>query len=96
MMSRLSLPAMLACWLALCGKPSAAATVQDVRIEHATIVSPERESPLGDAAFSGFLAATPTRMASSPNSLAQLALMPGPTPTMSAKSCAEGWVSGPY
>jgi hypothetical protein len=49
MMSRISLLAMLACWLALDEKPSVAATVQDVRIEHVTIVSPEWESPLGDA-----------------------------------------------
>ena len=49
MMSRISLLAMLACWLALCGKPSVAGTVVDVRIEHVTIVSPERDSPLGDA-----------------------------------------------
>jgi imidazolonepropionase-like amidohydrolase len=49
MMSRISLLAMLACGLALYGKPSVAATVVDVRIEHVTIVSPERDSPLGDA-----------------------------------------------
>jgi imidazolonepropionase-like amidohydrolase len=49
MISRLALPPMLACWLTLYGEPSVAATVQDVRIEHVTIVSPEREGPLGDA-----------------------------------------------
>jgi imidazolonepropionase-like amidohydrolase len=49
LISRLSLLAMLACWFALYGNPSVAATVGDVRIEHVIIVSPERESPLGDA-----------------------------------------------
>jgi imidazolonepropionase-like amidohydrolase len=49
MMSRISLLAMLACWLALDGRPSIAATILDVRIEHVTIVSPERASPLRDA-----------------------------------------------
>lgn len=49
MISRIAPLAILACWLALCGRPSVAATVVDVRIEHVTIVSPERESPLGDA-----------------------------------------------
>jgi imidazolonepropionase-like amidohydrolase len=49
MVSRISLLAMLACWLALDGRPSTAATVLDVRIQHVTIVSPERASPLNDA-----------------------------------------------
>jgi hypothetical protein len=49
MLSRISLLAMLACWPALYGRPLTAATVLDVRIEHVTIVSPERASPLRDA-----------------------------------------------
>ena len=49
MIFRVSLLAMLMCWLVLDGKPSAAAPVDDVRIEHVTVVSPERESPLRDA-----------------------------------------------
>jgi imidazolonepropionase-like amidohydrolase len=49
MILRISLFAMLMCWLALCGKPSAAATVQDVRIGHVIVVSPELASPLHDA-----------------------------------------------
>jgi imidazolonepropionase-like amidohydrolase len=49
LISRLSLLATLACWFALDANPSIAATVQDVRIEHVTIVSPERENPLDDA-----------------------------------------------
>jgi hypothetical protein len=49
LISRLPLLAMLACWFVPYGNPSVAATVVDVRIEHVTIVSPERESPLGDA-----------------------------------------------
>jgi imidazolonepropionase-like amidohydrolase len=49
MISRISLFAMLMCWLALFGEPAAAAPVDDVRIEHVTVVSPERESPLRDA-----------------------------------------------
>ena len=49
MVSRISLLAMLACWFALDGRPSVAATILDVRIEHVTIVSPERASPLNDA-----------------------------------------------
>jgi imidazolonepropionase-like amidohydrolase len=49
MISRISLFAMLMCWLALYGKPSGAATVQDVRIEHVTVVSPELARPLHDA-----------------------------------------------
>jgi imidazolonepropionase-like amidohydrolase len=48
MISRISLLAMLTCWLALYGERSTAATVGDVRIEHVTIVSPERPSPLRD------------------------------------------------
>jgi imidazolonepropionase-like amidohydrolase len=50
LISRISLSAILAGWLALYGKPSVAATAGGVRIEHVTIVSPERESPLSDAA----------------------------------------------
>jgi imidazolonepropionase-like amidohydrolase len=49
MISRISLLAMLTCWLAFYGELSAAATIGDVRIEHVTVVSPERASPLRDA-----------------------------------------------
>jgi len=49
MISRILLLAMLMSWMVLDGKPSAAATVEDVRIEHVTVVSPERSSPLRDA-----------------------------------------------
>jgi imidazolonepropionase-like amidohydrolase len=49
MILRVSLFAMLMCWLVLDSKLSAAASVDDVRIEHVTVVSPERESPLRDA-----------------------------------------------
>ena len=49
MISRISLFATLTCWLAFYGERSTAATVGDVRIEHVTIVSPERPSPLRDA-----------------------------------------------
>jgi imidazolonepropionase-like amidohydrolase len=49
MISRISLFAMLTCWLAFYGELSAAATIGDVRIEHVTVVSPERASPLHDA-----------------------------------------------
>lgn len=49
MISRISLSAMLMCSSALFIEPSVAATVEDVRIEHVTIVSPERPSPLRDA-----------------------------------------------
>jgi imidazolonepropionase-like amidohydrolase len=45
----MSLFTIMICWLALDGRPSAAATVEDVRIEHVTVVSPERSSPLRDA-----------------------------------------------
>ena len=44
--------------------------------------------------LSGFLAATPTRMPLFANSLAQLELIPGPPPTISATSCIEGCVPG--
>ena len=43
--------------------------------------------------LSGFRAAMAMRMPLSANSLAQLELMPGPPPTMSATSCAGGGVS---
>ena len=49
MISRISLFAVLTCWLVLGGKPSAGATVEDVRIQHVTVVSPERSSPLREA-----------------------------------------------
>jgi imidazolonepropionase-like amidohydrolase len=44
----MSLFTIMMCGLALYGKPSIAATVGDVRIEHVTIVSPEQPSPLRD------------------------------------------------
>ena len=43
--------------------------------------------------MSGFRAATATRMPSFANSLAQLELMPGPPPTISATSGKEVWVA---
>ena len=49
MMQRIALFAIAMCWLTPGVRPSAAATVEDVRIEHVTVVSPERASPLRDA-----------------------------------------------
>src|SRR5579884_1094917 len=49
MIFRVSMFALLMGSLVLDGKPSVAAPVGDVRIEHVTVVSPERESPLRDA-----------------------------------------------
>ncbi|MBV9565215.1 MAG: amidohydrolase family protein [Bradyrhizobium sp.] len=49
MMQRIALFAIAMCWLTPGVRPSAAATVEDVWIEHVTVVSPERASPLRDA-----------------------------------------------
>jgi imidazolonepropionase-like amidohydrolase len=49
MISGISLFVMLMCWPVLDGRPAAAATVDDVLIEHVTVVSVERSSPLRDA-----------------------------------------------
>ena len=47
--SRNSLLSIAACWLALGGGLPASTMAQDLRIEHVTIVSPERASPMRDA-----------------------------------------------
>ena len=60
-----------------------------------TRIGARRASSPGSAgpACPGSWPRRPTRMPLSANSRAQLALMPGPPPTMRATSCTEGWGS---
>ncbi len=58
---------------------------------HAYRRAPWAVSRACSAGLSGFLAATATRIPLAAKSLAQLELMPGPPPTISATSETEGW-----
>ena len=69
---------------------SSIATAAGSLASHAYRRTPWVLSRFCSTGLSGFLAAMPTRIPLPANSLAQLELMPGPPPTMSATSCLEG------